>query len=375
MKREGITSIEQEEQRFRAVKRRVYRIALVVSALILLLSWVLRAPDDAFIAHAYLPLALVLAGLGIVAGTRAGPLEKVESAMFFVITALVLARLFWHFHLAGPLADQIMPLAAGHYWAVAALLVGCFVLFDRYRGLAAALAVLAVAVLIAFSGIARDLTGGAVPAEVLGYLLRVHLFLIVLVALASAATVLRDHHRRLLIRAEVLDQWANTDALTGLPNRRAAERVLRRRWLEAQRHERPMSVILLDLDHFKNVNDTYGHATGDRVLEGLGQRLTALLRESDFLARWGGEEFLIVAPETGVREAAHLAERCRAEITNEPIAGVDLTATFGVAEVGSGDDVDTLLARADAMLYAGKEGGRNRVVTAEEASEPSRVAG
>ncbi|AGA33213.1 diguanylate cyclase/phosphodiesterase (GGDEF & EAL domains) with PAS/PAC sensor(s) [Thioalkalivibrio nitratireducens DSM 14787] len=349
------------------MKRRVYRVALIVGALILLLSWFLRAPGDMFIAYAYPPLAMVLAGLGVLSGTRAGPLEKVESAMFVIIAALVLARLFWHFHLAGPLADQIMPLAAGHYWAVAALLVGCFVLFDRFRGLAWALVVLAVAVLIAFSGIARDLVDGRVPAEVLGYLLRVHLFLVVLVALASAATVMRDRHRRILIRAEVLDQWANTDALTGLPNRRAAERVLHRRLLEAQRHGRPLSLILFDLDRFKSVNDTHGHATGDHVLEGLGRRLNGLLRESDLLARWGGEEFLIVAPETGAREAAMLAERCRIAIADEPIAGVGITGTFGVAELVSDDDVvDTLLARADAMLYEGKEGGRNRVVTAAE---------
>lgn len=119
---------------------------------------------------------------------------------------------------------------------------------------------------------------------------------------------------------------------------------------------------MLDVDHFKAINDAQGHLKWDAVLKALSVRLQQCLRETDVLARWGGEEFLIVAPETELDGAQRLAERCLGTVTGSPVADTALSATFGVTGVKAGDDVESLVGRADTALYEGKSAGRNRVL-------------
>ncbi|MFI9654234.1 GGDEF domain-containing protein [Guyparkeria sp. GHLCS8-2] len=124
---------------------------------------------------------------------------------------------------------------------------------------------------------------------------------------------------------------------------------------------------MIDLDHFKRVNDTYGHDVGDRVLVELTKRLAGEMREPDFLARWGGEEFVALLPETGPSEAARVAERLRRRIEVEPFPDVGpLTISLGLTNFRSGDTSNTLLTRVDAALYEAKRTGRNRVVVSGE---------
>jgi diguanylate cyclase (GGDEF)-like protein len=147
-------------------------------------------------------------------------------------------------------------------------------------------------------------------------------------------------------------------------------------FIQARRYKRPFSVIMFDLDLFKNVNDTYGHALGDEVLRMVVQRCAATMRAADILGRYGGEEFAIALPETDKREALALAERLREELASRPVesesAAALVTASFGVAtqEVGV-SNLEQLLARSDAALYQAKQAGRNRV----EAWNPSFDAG
>lgn len=153
-----------------------------------------------------------------------------------------------------------------------------------------------------------------------------------------------------------------TDPLTQLVNRVRLEQVLNE-WLNmARRYETPFSVILLDMDHFKSINDTFGHLVGDDVLVRIAQILTHNTRSVDTVGRWGGEEFLVIAPNTNLEEAKHLAEKLRhaIETTDIFIVGCQ-TASFGVATYTSSDDPHKLIARADAAMYAAKRGGRNRV--------------
>lgn len=153
-----------------------------------------------------------------------------------------------------------------------------------------------------------------------------------------------------------------TDRLTQLVNRVRLEQVLDQ-WLHlAQRYDTPFSVIMLDMDHFKRVNDTYGHLIGDDVLVHVAKILTAHARSVDVVGRWGGEEFLIIAPNTNINEARQLAENLRLAIENTeiPVVGY-LTGSFGVAGYHHGDDPKTLIARADTALYTAKRAGRNRV--------------
>jgi diguanylate cyclase (GGDEF)-like protein/PAS domain S-box-containing protein len=162
-----------------------------------------------------------------------------------------------------------------------------------------------------------------------------------------------------------LRRRATTDALTGIPNRLQFEHSLQREIAKAERYGRAMALIMFDLDHFKAVNDHNGHEVGDRVLQAAVEVVRPLLRAGDLVARWGGEEFMVLAPETGGDAALDLAERLRGALeANTLVAGAaDLTASFGVAELASGETPDQLVRRVDDALYRAKQGGRNRAET------------
>ena len=164
---------------------------------------------------------------------------------------------------------------------------------------------------------------------------------------------------------ESLREQATHDPLTGVFNRRHVEDVLRKEVDRAARHERPLAVAMLDADHFKRINDTYGHQTGDEVLRAISDRCSKTLRSNDVLGRYGGEEFLVVFPETKLDEAGAVAERLRAAVADEPIKIGDnalaVTVSIGLAAFAPGHDVDKLFQRADSALYTAKQDGRNLV--------------
>jgi diguanylate cyclase (GGDEF)-like protein len=155
------------------------------------------------------------------------------------------------------------------------------------------------------------------------------------------------------------------DGLTQACNKRKFDEEARREWARARRHRRPLSLILFDLDHFKDVNDTRGHLAGDMVLEKTAALVSALLRIEEVFARVGGEEFAILCPETPMEGAATLAERLRqsvgAHVHDYGGARFEVTCSVGVAELAPGDTFEDLYAAADRALYAAKQGGRNRV--------------
>ena len=177
------------------------------------------------------------------------------------------------------------------------------------------------------------------------------------VLLTSAAWM-----RRLKALNHQLQHQAETDALTQLPNRHGLMRVLGTDVERALRYQRPLSVILLDIDHFKQVNDEFGHLVGDKVLVALGQLLLQTVRGVDTACRWGGEELLVVCHETPQAQAVQLAERVRELVAVHAFPMPrGLTLSAGVAELVPGDDWGSLVNRADAALYAAKAAGRNRV--------------
>ncbi|WP_024326097.1 diguanylate cyclase [Thioalkalivibrio sp. AKL19] len=352
-----------DAQRLQARKRFVYLVALAAGVVIFLLSWMIRTPGDAFLAYLYPLFALVLAALFVAVWRAPGALSRLEPWMLGLVAAMILSRLAWHFHAGGPLDAHLLVLAGGHYWAVGIVILAAFVMLEHRRGLRAGLAILVVATLIAVSGIAGELQQGEFSREAAVYLLRIHLFLAVLLGLASVATSMRDTVKDALVRSEALEQAARTDPLTGLANRRAAEAVLEQHAASVRHDGVPVSVISLDIDHFKSVNDTHGHATGDAVIAGVAAILRASVRKPDLVARWGGEEFLIVAPQVGREGGLELAERCRQAIARAPIAEVPVTASFGVTTFEPQDTLDDVLVRADGMMYRAKEAGRDRVLS------------
>ncbi|MBA3006003.1 MAG: diguanylate cyclase [Proteobacteria bacterium] len=151
----------------------------------------------------------------------------------------------------------------------------------------------------------------------------------------------------------------HTDALTGLNNRRKLDEALKNEINRAQRYKNSFSIILLDIDNFKEVNDAYGHLVGDDVLKRLTQVLKSSFRQTDIAGRWGGDEFLILLPLQDRGVAVMFAERLRAAIAGSQFPEVGtVTSSFGVAELVSGDSVEDLINRADAALYRAKEQGR-----------------
>jgi diguanylate cyclase (GGDEF)-like protein len=165
----------------------------------------------------------------------------------------------------------------------------------------------------------------------------------------------------------VLQQTARTDYLTQLPNRRAMIQILDKEAARFQRAQHPFSLVLLDIDHFKSINDSFGHDGGDEILVSIAEHMRGWMREKDVLARWGGEEFLILLSDTDVDRATEQAERLRAAIEAQTFniqqGDTRITASLGVAGYTGHQGIDSCIKDADVALYRAKSGGRNRVIT------------
>ena len=189
-----------------------------------------------------------------------------------------------------------------------------------------------------------------------------------LLARVRAARRVKALQDELRIRNAELDRISRTDPLTGLWNRRHLQGQLPAVQSLAQRHGTQVSALMVDIDHFKRINDEEGHRVGDLVLQEVAARLRSGVRTEDLLARWGGEEFLVLLPLTGPDGAATVSERVRAAVGEEPVhvGGRDIavTVSVGSASLQAGEDMESLVGRADAAMYEAKRTGRNRVMVA-----------
>lgn len=180
-----------------------------------------------------------------------------------------------------------------------------------------------------------------------------------------------ERDRRMFQLERELEHLANSDSLSGAFNRRYFEETAREEIARAQRYQRPLSLLMMDADHFKRINDTYGHAIGDATIRAIVETCRAVFRSNDLLARMGGEEFAVLLPETDVQAAQQSAERLQKKLQQIEIATgknrdvkqvLKLTLSIGVTSLQRDDSVETLLQRADMALYNAKHQGRNRVV-------------
>ena len=186
-------------------------------------------------------------------------------------------------------------------------------------------------------------------------------------SLASQAVVALEAARL----HRIVSNQALVDGLTGLANRRSCEETLAAELARVERFGGPLAVVIADLDDFKDVNDHFGHPTGDVVLREFARTLEDGIRDVDLAARWGGEEFVLVLPGTDADGAAHLADRIRRALETRLVLSVDgepiqVTASFGVASFPESSSAQTLLGAADEALYQAKGAGKNRVVRARE---------
>jgi two-component system, cell cycle response regulator len=179
---------------------------------------------------------------------------------------------------------------------------------------------------------------------------------------------LRASAEEAIARAEVAQERAVTDALTGLLNRYGLRHILAREHAEARRYTRPLACLIIDLDDFKAVNDNYGHAAGDLALQQIAGILREAVRRSDTVFRYGGEEFLVLLPETDLDGAAALAEKIRSAASARPFGDgervFNLTLSAGATSLCDNESGNDMIARADMALYHAKEQGRNRVEAA-----------
>ncbi|MCE5263366.1 MAG: diguanylate cyclase [Deltaproteobacteria bacterium] len=168
--------------------------------------------------------------------------------------------------------------------------------------------------------------------------------------------------------AKVFEESAMTDPLTGVPNRRTMADHMQHEIVRSRRGKTPLTILMLDLDHFKKVNDEHGHDAGDKVLIEAGRRMKELIRGQDLLARWGGEEFIILLPETPLAGGMIVAEKIRRRVAGEPFAvsgaALHVTLSIGVATLAGDQQAEEMIKSADMALYAAKQNGRNRVEAA-----------
>jgi diguanylate cyclase (GGDEF)-like protein len=169
-----------------------------------------------------------------------------------------------------------------------------------------------------------------------------------------------------------LRQQASHDSLTGALNRGAFEERVESEVIRARRAGSPLAIVVFDLDHFKRINDSFGHAAGDSVLRGVGDLIQRSKRRSDAFGRIGGEEFALMLPDTDMGGAAVLCDKLRARVSKIATGGAPLTVSFGIAEADASTDARRMLEDADRALYAAKRAGRDRAVRASTCAWPAR---
>ncbi len=349
-------------------KRRAY-LAVSAATSVLMVFLFTTADPDPFERIVFPTIALAAAVLFVAVATHRLSLARTE--VFLLVPPIVVLFGYLALWRINPtvIPDEVADIIPTMLW-LGVVFPLAFLAFGTRRGLAVCVALYGVFVLLTVPpAVTGDITGGT--SGVLGSAI-LHLTGLYAAMIALLGVLASRYEQLAVARSQAVAYavQASADPLTGLANRRRLDDELDRQISLAQRHRHPLSAVIVDLDHFKLVNDEHGHDTGDRVLVEAALRLAATVREGDLVGRWGGEEFLVIAPHADHRAAIELAERCRARIAGSPYPVIGpLTASFGVATLAPDDDRRTLQRRADLALYTAKSDGRDRVVGIPHASD------
>jgi len=367
MKRENQHPIETIES-LRALKRIIYIWAITAALLAVLVGWIPKALSGTTTSYErfIFPITTILLLVLLILLWRiARALIWVELSFFGITTLSLLGQL------KAILETPKTPLMPNHLAAFADVLywfplvyVLAFLIFDNRRLLlTGSLIFFASSVALGLLYVIPEYVSRGETADMY-LLLRFFLANIVYIFLLMVGLRLNEQYIRLRTLAETMTHLAHTDSLIRIANRRELDSTIESEIKRIERHAQPLSAILFDLDFFKQVNDNYGHEAGDTVLKEIAIVVQAHLRRSDLLGRWGGEEFLVITPQTDSIQARTLAERLRKAIFSHPLEDVGtITASFGVAEYHPPESAEAWLKRADDALYAAKQGGRNQVIT------------
>jgi len=344
------------------LKRTLLQVILPLAVLALAINWRIDATGGGMLPFdtvAYPVLVALYTGSTIVVFVRpkyVPVLALCSFVAFMVYTAAYIALVWYTEH---PSAD-LYRFATIPQW-IPLVYVAAFFLFETRQALRLALAFFAL-LLVPGGLCVVGWSAARIQGTEMRILLDIYFSNAIYIALLVGGTLLKERYVKAAAQCEVLARTAHIDDLTGAYNRRHLDQTLRQAIEQAQRYARPLAAILLDIDSFKRVNDTYGHAAGDAVLIGTARVIRQQMRTTDTFGRWGGEEFLIIALETNRPQAHLLAERLRT-IVAQQIYDQDgsVTASFGVAICRADDSAEALVGRADDALYRAKRHGRNRV--------------
>ena len=297
------------------------------------------------------------------------PIVTTERAGLLVFCGVLLFRV-----IAAPLSGEqhVFERLQDTSWLIMIASVISFLVFDFRRAVIGSSALYLAGVTVPWLMARAGLLALDNPARLIQTQLLPGMTMIIMWSLAWY----REHFALEQQRLHLTEQLARTDALTGLPNRHALYPLLSAQ-LEAAQHGSPGNLLLIDLDHFKSVNDRCGHNVGDAVLSQAARLLQAALPPGEVIGRWGGEEFLALVRGPSELGLA-LAEKLRRQLAQHDFSAIHpaigpLTVSIGVAGCGSSDSLQSVLARADGTLYAAKRGGRNQVCLAERPIQPSEA--
>jgi diguanylate cyclase len=352
-----------DQQSLESLRLRIYAIVFPIGIFTIAILWMLgivRGSSAALDRYALPLLGTIFTIFAVALFFRRSLLRKIEATTFAIVSVYFIAQLYTVVYdtFARGVDRSFTTLPQ---W-VPLIYILAFLMFKTRGAVISSLVFLGALILPGF-GILIIYGLPALRTQTFSDLLQIYLSNMIYVPLLSGLAMLKEQFNDIALRAEAMARMASVDYLTGLFNRRHLDMTIRTEIDHAERYDRPVSVILFDIDRFKQLNDRHGHDMGDYILENLAIRVLQSLRGSDVFGRWGGEEFLIVAPETDYDHAFQLAERLRELIAAEPLGPAPLvTASFGVAAYQGGDSLETLVKRADEALYEAKHSGRNRVV-------------
>ena len=344
-----------------SVKRQVYCVVLPLLAVAVLATYLVDLQNAQ--ATGFNRLVLPILTVCLLAASLAFYLRKpdliyVERFIYSLLVTVFIGKFTTSIYLSyGPTGSE-QELVQLYVWSPTIFILA-YVLFEQRAALLYTVSVYGLALLAGLT--AAFLASGGVPGALPGGLNEFYLSYALYLGVLYSFSFSRSKITRLHAQLAHLERLAHHDVLTDKPNRRALVAALSEELALSERHYSPCSLILLDIDHFKRVNDTHGHDAGDKVLIATANLAATSVRDTDLFGRWGGEEFLIIAPRTGLEGAAALAERLRHLVAAHAFEVGTVTASFGVASYQPGDSVDSLVKRADEALYASKKGGRNRV--------------
>lgn len=363
--RDDLTSGKRVVESLASFKRRTYTVILAVGLAGSVFAWAANELAGTISGFTRLVFLAVVVTVAVSIWTlRAGslPVRFVEEGVYLSIGFVLLVVLAYALYLEPDPALVDVSLFSLYLW-FPFIYIFVFLAYERFGALIRASSLYAVSVLLSVPVFFLS-AGVRTPLEGLNTLGLAYLSGASIIAVLYFLTSMKDDLRRSELTAERMRHLAETDPLTEVLNRRGLEAILDREVERAASNGLPLSLIVFDLDDFKILNDTYGHDSGDEALISVTRMVEPHLREGDSFARWGGEEFAILAPDTRLQEAYLLADRLRSVIEeHEPAAGWELSASFGVSAHRRHDSGTTLSKRADVALYRAKSLGKNRTET------------